>query len=231
MKRQIKWLLPILLVTAICGLVLFAYAMNESVTNLKFNHKYHTDEVGATCIQCHGSAREVKPGIRAVPSHEQCKECHEDDLKNACTKCHVGKEGGGFGKPVSHLSPDWQKIHGMEAAGKTTECNVCHQQSSCDQCHNGNNVVSGSPHPAGWRFNHATEAAFGGRCYTCHESSEKCVACHRASIPIPHALGSVWANPTTGGEHKDEAEKYMVTCLACHDMGKAEPTCARCHNK
>ncbi len=231
MRHSRKLLLPILIVIVLAASALIAFGMNESVTNLKFSHNYHHDEVGLACDKCHDATREVKPGIHALPQHAQCVECHEFAGKENCDFCHInGKKGGGFGKPTSHITPDWTKnLHGIEATARKTECWVCHNQSSCDACHNSTGVT-GKPHPAGYRFNHATDAAFGGRCLTCHETREYCTSCHRASIPMRHPLGSAWAN-LQGGAHRDEAQKFIETCLACHDVGKSEPTCARCHNK
>lgn len=228
MKKVI--LLLLLLLFAIGGSWL-VNAANESVTALKFSHSLHKETASMTCVQCHSEATEVKPGIRKNPGHNQCIECHDVTSKSECGMCHTDAiKGGGFGKPFNHTTPDWaNRVHGMDANVNVVECRVCHEQSSCDQCHS-NATRKLSPHGPNYLFNHATDAAMGGRCLSCHETRESCTSCHRATIPLRHPLGFSWANLEKGGNHAEEGRMYFESCLACHDQGANEPTCARCHN-
>ncbi len=173
-----------------------------------FAHELHD---GLTCDRCHGmfTAESVKPALPAVPD---CRLCHgEKDVQ-----------------PSDHDLVAWRGDHGLEAAFGTEECAVCHTQASCDECHQGVNLY-GSPHPVSWAFNHGIEAAWGGDCLACHETRETCTSCHRATLPVPHAFGPAWANAETGGDHSEEAAAFPEACITCHDLGGADPTCARCH--
>lgn len=220
-----------LLLFLICGTLWIVLAANESVTALKFSHSLHKQTAEMTCVQCHGSATEVKPGIRKNPDHQQCKECHDVENKQECKLCHTDEvKGGGFGKPFNHTTPEWSsRIHGLDANANLVECRVCHEQSSCDRCHSNATTNNLSPHSPNYLFYHSTDAAMGGRCLSCHETRKYCTDCHRNTIPIRHPFGYSWANTTTGGKHAEEGKFYFESCLACHDQDSTEPTCARCH--
>ncbi|MCX7834968.1 MAG: hypothetical protein N2450_02705 [bacterium] len=228
---MIRKILLLFLFTFILNTTWLVFGANESVTALKFSHTLHLQTVEMTCIQCHGSAKEVKAGVRKNPNHEQCKECHNTNNTNECNTCHVsGIKGGGFGKPFNHTSPEWNsRIHGLDASANLVECRVCHEQASCDQCHS-NSTSNLSPHSPNYIFQHSTDAAMGGRCLSCHETRQFCTDCHRKSIPIRHPLGYQWANTGAGGKHAEEGKLYFESCLACHDQSPQEPTCVRCHN-
>ncbi|MDK9699851.1 MAG: hypothetical protein OEM52_06900 [bacterium] len=229
MKKLSAYLILAIITLLVTGYIVTAQSASDMYIATKFTHKLHVEDNGMKCTDCHGKAVEVKPGVRMNPGHAQCIECHDVQEKNECAKCHTSAGiPSGFGKPASHLSFDWKQMHGTEAAMKVTECNVCHEPKSCDECHNGSKLTN-SPHPVGFRFNHAVDAAFGGRCLSCHETKAKCTDCHRREIPVRHAMGTLWANRNNGGEHVEEARMAMESCLACHDQGKTEPACVRCH--
>jgi len=193
-----------------------------------FSHQSHT-AAGVACADCHG---DIAAGLAQpqVPVMAACQSCHTQRAATLdCAKCHRGETP----KPADHLTAVWLDDHGLEALAGASNCTGCHQQSSCDNCHQGHNVfgAKGSPHPPGWLFNHFTDTDFGAECLSCHETRTKCVSCHRAMIPAPHSFGPAFANPETGGEHTEEFRASPQTCLACHDLGKRDPTCARCHSK
>lgn len=188
-----------------------------------FAHKSHIDK-GLDCATCHGRL-DFAGAVPSVPVMADCQSCHL--LRRApvgCEQCHQGKRP----LPAEHQLATWRQDHGWEASAATTDCASCHSQSSCDQCHQGLNLY-GSPHPPGWVFSHYADAAWGAECLSCHETRRSCTDCHRRSLPLAHPLGPDWANRTTGGEHRNQAEAFMESCLACHDLGAADPTCAKCH--
>ena len=192
-----------------------------------FAHQRH-NAAGIGCAECHG---EVAGGVQPqVPVMADCQSCHS--RKGAaleCAQCHQGATP----QPADHLTAAWLAEHGQEALAGSSDCAACHRQSSCDACHQGYNLAGakGSPHPVGWLFNHFAEADFGAECLSCHETRTSCVSCHRAMLPVPHSFGPEFADPVSGGEHSQEFEASPQACLACHDLGKMEPTCARCHVK
>jgi len=186
---------------------------------LQFGHKTHVGS-GLDCEKCHGKANSP-----TLPSNAICHTCHSADYQPLdCSVCHPGNPP----LPADHQLVTWQADHGLDAAMTTSDCSVCHEQAACDECHQGENLY-GNPHPPTWKFNHFAETSYGAECLTCHETRETCTNCHRASIPMPHPLGPDWANNASGGDHMEQAESLIESCLSCHDIGEDDPTCAKCH--
>lgn len=188
-----------------------------------FAHNMHTD---LKCSNCHGLVINDKVHLE-IPEMADCQTCHAKmNGPLECKVCHLGEEP----KPVDHKFSSWHQDHGMEASVGTSDCSQCHDQSTCDDCHQGENI-DGKPHPAGWVFNHFAEADFGGECMVCHESRETCTACHRSMNLMPHPYRDItFANENDGGSHKELAESFIETCISCHDVGGDDPTCSTCHN-
>ena len=186
---------------------------------LQFGHKAHVGG-GLDCEECHG-----KPNSPTLPTNAVCHTCHSVEYQPLdCSLCHSGSAP----RPVDHQLVTWTQDHGLDAAMSTSDCSVCHEQVTCDECHQGENLY-GSPHPPTWKFNHFAETSYGAECLTCHETRETCTECHRAVLPLPHPLGQVWANNVSGGDHMEDAKSFMESCLSCHDVGEDDPTCAKCH--
>lgn len=182
----------------------------------------HSAHDGVDCLTCHGNVSEHEP---VVPSMASCQECHVDDNGPLdCEACHEGERP----EPHDHELATWHVDHGLEASMRGNDCNMCHTQDSCDECHQGENLY-GTPHPPTWEFNHGIEANWSGECMVCHETRQTCTECHRSTLPVPHPFGLEYANLTDGGDHVEEATSFIEACLACHDVGESDPTCARCH--
>jgi hypothetical protein len=182
------------------------------VTLTSFYHKRHI-ESDLQCEKCHGVVgnAEYTP---LFPNNLECVMCHSAN----------------FVTPEDHHNLNWNEAHGLEAAFSSNDCSICHEQSSCDECHQGENI-HGVPHPPTWKFNHFAETSLGGECMVCHETRETCTSCHKALKLLPHELGPTWANSSDGGNHPEEAKTDMESCISCHDIGEADPTCARCHEE
>lgn len=190
---------------------------------MAFSHKEHVAQ-NPECITCHGDLN-IAGNQPSITDMSGCMTCHEN--KNAplnCEECHQGTKP----RPSDHLLVSWSQDHGMAASSGTSDCNLCHQQTSCDECHQGVNIF-GKPHPPTWKFNHFAESSFGGECLVCHETRESCTSCHRSMLPMPHVLGAVYANRNDGGEHVSEAKAFIEVCVSCHDVGN-DATCAKCHD-
>lgn len=189
-----------------------------------FAHKVHADEQKLDCTKCHGVVKSAGAQMQ-IPGMKDCQTCHlQANGPLECADCHLGAEP----KPADHKMATWKHDHGLEATFTTSDCAMCHTQQSCDECHQGE-LLDGRPHPAGWEFNHFTEASYGEDCLVCHETRTFCTDCHKVMTPLPHKLGAEWANYPNGGEHVDEARAFGETCISCHDLGGNDPTCARCH--
>lgn len=185
-----------------------------------FAHKQHRRE-DIDCSTCHANITSI--GMEpVVPGMQDCLACHHK--RNGplnCGECHQGKRP----KPNDHSFATWIQDHGLQASAGVTDCAMCHEQSGCDECHQGINLY-GNPHPPNWVFNHFAESSYGGECMVCHETREKCVNCHRATRPAPHPLNGSYSGET----HEEDARAFIEVCLACHDVGNADPTCVKCHD-
>ncbi len=177
----------------------------------KFSHKTHHN---LHCNDCHG-VLDTSDDEVVMPEMADCVSCH--DMMEPL--------------PLDHRAGMWVEEHGLEAAFAAEDCAICHTQASCDDCHQGTDVFGSgeSPHPPTYMFDHYVDASYGGECLVCHESYSECVSCHRSMIPTPHEIGPMYANNMDGGDHVEEVRAFPETCLACHDLGEQEPTCARCH--
>jgi len=183
-----------------------------------FGHEAHSK---LDCALCHG----VTTGEPSIPVMTDCQSCHLDQSGPLeCGECHEGKDP----VPLDHELTSWHIDHGIEASMRGDECAMCHTQNTCDECHQGENLY-GMPHPPTWKFNHGIEAAWSGECLSCHETRSECTECHRTMLPVPHPFGPAYANTSTGGAHVEDAQSFIESCLACHDVTGEEPTCARCH--
>jgi len=171
-------------------------------SDLVFSHKYHAEEAGAECSDCHGKVAEsVKGTDDLLPEMETCYSCHDEDM--ACESCHLQGEDPIILPRVEKYSEKFNhKIH--------TENNV-----SCEKCHtqiaNKEKVNSGMHLPVM------------NDCMTCHETPDElngCYSCHTQDenlIPQDHVAS--WKT-----EHGLFSESE-ASCQNCH----TESYCIDCH--
>lgn len=189
-----------------------------------FAHSSHVEQEIA-CAACHGAATAAAP---MMPGKADCRTCHEtaDDLAD-CRMCHAGDYEL---VPVNH-GPSWQNGHGLLARADQNACFQCHTQTTCQECHAGDNVRPRS-HSLNYAFNHGLDARGNEmQCSTCHQEPTYCSSCHIAErvLPTDHSQAG-WVSTTGGGRHATEGVFDMESCIACHDTGEADPSCARCHS-
>lgn len=189
----------------------------------RFAHAPHiTAELA--CAACHGAPEASRP---ALPGKPDCRVCHTTaDNLNDCGLCH----GPDFRlRPVDH-GPSWQNSHGLQARLDQTACYQCHTESTCQECHAGDNVRPRS-HRLNYAFDHALDARGNELlCATCHQEPTYCSSCHIAERVLPRDhFQSGWVSSSGGGRHATEGLFDLESCIACHDDGSAEPSCARCH--
>jgi hypothetical protein len=194
-----------------------------------FSHQKHI-QAGKDCKTCHAKiyqSTELGCICCMLPKMNDCIECHRAENKTLdCAACHYGNHP----LPGDMNATEWTRMHGLEASFNPEKFKYYFDEGYCEDCHQGLNL-KGEVHQPGWMFVHGDEALSGGDCLICHEDRSECSACHRAQLPVPHPLGDpTFANPYTGGDHREDAEAFFESCLACHDQGSASPTCARCHN-
>jgi len=189
----------------------------------RFAHAPHL--VGdLTCSACHGEPAAAQP---ALPGKPDCRVCHEtaDDYGD-CRLCHAAEQSL---RPASH-STTWTNGHGLLAREDQGLCYQCHTETTCQECHAGDNVRPRS-HRLNYAFDHSIEARGNEmQCATCHQEPTYCSNCHIAErvLPMDHSQGG-WVNLSDGGRHAIEGLFSLENCIACHDTGAAEPSCAQCH--
>ncbi len=196
----------------------------------KFNHKLHIDN-GATCASCHtniADKSEVNSGMH-LPVMDDCMDCHETPETTAgCYKCHTLDQEL---KPVDHALT-WNHSHGVAAQSGSQNCNSCHTEQFCTECHYGENLQS-ETHPADFIATHGM--AFVMResdCGQCHDNKNDCIDCHRYVNnikPVNHNI-STWKEKIQKDdifEHAAEAKADPEICTVCHVQN--DPVCLDCH--
>ena len=138
-------------------------------------------------------------------------------------------------KPASHVL-DFNHNHAVLAriAEKETSANMnsnsCHQQSFCQDCHEGDNLNRFS-HPLNYEFTHSLDAISKKvDCTSCHVDRQFCNDCHTENnlMPFNHTVGWVNNIPGDGGRHSIEAMTDLENCASCHESN-AETVCQPCH--
>jgi hypothetical protein len=178
------------------------------------------------CAACHGDPALPRP---AYPGKPDCRVCHDtaDDYAG-CAMCHTADMPL---RPADH-DQAWINLHGAEARFDQASCAACHSETTCQECHGGDNVRPRS-HELNYEFNHALDAR--GKemeCATCHSDPDYCASCHAAQriYPTDHSQTG-WVNMTDGGRHATEGLFDIESCIACHSAGAQEPSCAQCHGR
>jgi len=195
----------------------------------KFPHSKHVgDEI--SCDRCHaGVAASANIFEKHLPPMATCMDCHKvTDQTSDCFTCHSQGENL---KPIDHQVV-WKASHGVAANTEKEECQGCHTENYCVDCHLKDNLDH-RVHPLNFVNNHALQARGNkDNCYTCHEEQAFCVDCHQQRMVMPrnHSTAN-WSNAKTGGGHARAAKLDLDSCLSCHSDAQGDPVCILCHNK
>jgi c(7)-type cytochrome triheme protein len=146
-------------------------------TRPTFSHKAHLGR-GAECATCHkGLENVVGPvTVKNMPVMDNCLTCHND--KKASPECSLCHSDLSLIKPATHKTVRFLKEeHGRDARFSSVECEKCHRQTWCDQCHLGQ--LSTRIHSPNYLATHGREAERGDKnCALCHEVQNQCEKCH-----------------------------------------------------
>lgn len=223
-RRRIKLLALVLALGVVVSLCLVAGIGVSAAPPEPIYHDLHVKDQGLDCEGCHA------PNLTIA--RDACQECHDSAEVEGLVKQFTDQVTQiGLPPPPPDHTQDFRRGHGPFASVDPTRCTRCHQERHCQDCHEGVNL-QGNIHPLNFRDTHRFEAEGNEQdCLVCHESRQFCVDCHQQERLLPHPLGSSWAN-TEGGAHTTEAAMNLETCLACHDLGSADPVCTRpgCHD-
>jgi hypothetical protein len=192
--------------------------------NEKFNHEVHAEN-DIDCAKCHAGVegKEVVTSGVHLPDMDNCMQCHQTPAKiEGCYLCHTRDEQL---IPADH-SGDWTQSHGMYSESGAQNCNSCHRETYCTDCHQGENLMN-EAHPPNFIATHPTSYAIGeSDCASCHQGRDYCIECHmevNRVLPANHMMPD-W----NGHEHAREARANFDNCVVCHTEN--DMSCQTCHN-
>jgi hypothetical protein len=181
------------------------------------------------CESCHISTANLLPVSHRVPSWRESHRFAANSINANCAMCH-----------------------------DNTSCQECHVSTTMITENNSknnffkpyepNNFVDGTKqqkitrvHVLGYQFTHGIDAkGKTDECRTCHNIETFCAKCHQGndgdfSLGGIEPASHLEPNFVTigvgsgGGIHAIMARRDMETCVACHDVQGADPTCITCH--
>ena len=175
---------------------------------------------------------------QAVAQKQDHKEYAE--MKPAeCNDCHKAE-----GIAPNHDS-DWVRGHRVLASKATKNCDQCHAQKFCLDCHSGGGTgddlatenfgrdYKPKSHRSDWIDIHAIKAADNPQnCQRCHDV-KYCEQCHAKfpggdlRIKSHRPLGSSGQQFTWNTNHSTEARRNLQSCQTCHPEGDV---CIQCHS-
>jgi hypothetical protein len=192
----------------------------------------HNDKSGATnaCESCHKSTVNLLPqshrDVSFIKTHKfkandvsaDCVMCHNNN-NNSCENCHAASGVKAANTPDDFIQP-----------------------------HAPNNFSDGAKkqkltrvHELNYRFSHGIDVKTKRLdCASCHNTEDFCQTCHQANgkdyamngiMPASHLKNDFFTigRGTGGGEHARLAKRDIESCIACHDVQGADPTCITCH--
>ncbi len=175
---------------------------------VKFNHKFHVTEAGLACTDCHvaaGKSKSVTDNLH--PGHDQCQQCHEDQLANTCGYCHLNPDNI---EPRTVPVRELVFSHEKHVAMKDVQCTTCHAGIEADTTSS------------------ATHLPAMDKCTTCHNNvtaGNVCETCHTnlATLLPPDHLQSDFRR-----FHGETVRlgTLNVECASCH----SESFCQECHD-
>jgi hypothetical protein len=206
---------------------------------------------GASCANCHAqtscrschqgtlgakSIRELPapsrgngPGVQLVVERGKLLDAPARATDPAVTirVSAAGEKGGG--KVVQVHPAGFSTNHGADAASGRSTCTGCHEQRTCQSCHEG---TSGNRrfHTSGYMGKHAADA-YGQEknCSSCHNTESFCRSCHVQNGMNAKGNGNVAAHtgqPVWLLQHGEAARQGLVGCTTCHQ----QRDCLRCHS-
>ncbi|MFY9341816.1 MAG: cytochrome c3 family protein [Planctomycetota bacterium] len=222
------------------GDVYKAARVSELGDEVIFSHRQHATKP-IECQTCHqGIATNDAVGVSLAVGMRDCQTCHrEQNVANECATCHQTQRIDVA--PSSHAF-HWKKVHGatarMRSDATVNDCAMCHQESSCRQCHEAE-----APDNHGEYFRrrgHGLHARMDRQnCAACHRA-DSCDECHRDTRPVSHvgAFGGARSNHCVGC-HLPLQTNECATChkgTPSHDLAPRVPpshapgmNCRQCH--
>ncbi|MFO7444855.1 MAG: cytochrome c3 family protein [Ignavibacteriaceae bacterium] len=193
----------------------------------------HNDMAAASnaCESCHISTVNLLPqshkDIAFIRTHKfdandvnaDCIMCH-DNNNNTCQDCHVAS--------------------GIDAPNTANNFFQPYSPNTFSDGAKKQNI--NRVHEFNYRFLHGIDAkSKRAECESCHETTDFCASCHQGEngdyalggiMPASHLNRSqfiIGGIGSGGGEHARLAKRDIESCVSCHDVQGADPTCLSCH--
>jgi len=213
-------------------------AESPRASNLTFRHEPHAFD----CATCHLPSGAEGLAPVSIPQPTVCLGCHAPQVnshleaREMCQTCHVpavespifAQGMSGLPKPESHEYGDFYRNHRDLAATSPDYCAVCHTESSCTSCHDGQNTPGF--HPINFLASHGPEAY--GRtsdCSACHNAEAFCRTCHMSlGLNDASGMGAAYHNDQSFWilSHAPAARQDLESCVSCHQ----QTDCLQCHS-
>lgn len=178
-----------------------------------FPHKYHVEEEGLACTDCHAAAPSSRASADALlPESAVCRDCHEEGAVTMSPPAAVRDLEFDHAHHVADLGIDCETCHRglreerVRAAGylpAMDQCMTCHNGGAaprdCESCHRVDRAaLRPASHGAGWKAEHGPLARIAdASCVPCHAVSD-CQECHDGALLVEQAsLGAARQIPFT----------------------------------
>jgi hypothetical protein len=219
-------------------------------SDLIFSHKFHVEEVGSGCTDCHDPAEESEKATdNLLPAEETCLACH-DQSETSCDFCHSSKDPGKSFYRIQSTSfkfshknhiqkgKDCLTCHkGIENKTRVSEklltvprsiCLECHENvdysenpDNCYLCHEKTISLKPADHHVNWNKEHGIVSE-GDRnnCNHCHQKNY-CLSCHEGDN-LDHLIHPL----NFRNNHGIFATGNKDNCMTCH---QTNAFCQDCH--
>ena len=230
--------------------ILYVLVYAQEKDKLIFSHKFHAEEAGAACSDCHDVALESQSvSDNLLPSMETCYNCHDEE-DTECTVCHTNPDEAVESQRIIDLKANFaHQVHAKsdndcanchagvekeEFAGTVDyipsrdHCTDCHgvadfseEKYLCIECHNAQFDFVPSDHTLIWKNNHGVVAQVEeGSCTHCHQNNY-CTNCHEGDN-----LDRLSHPLNFGNNHGIAAKGNVQDCQTCH---QEQAFCIECH--
>lgn len=194
-------------VSIFVGSILFVLAYAQEKDKLIYSHKFHIEEAGAECTDCHTNVLEgTSASDNLLPAMETCYNCHDEDDTD-CTVCHTNPDEAVESQRITDLKANFaHRVH----VKSVEDCSKCHAGIEKEESAGTVDFVPSRDH-----------------CIDCHGSADfseekyLCVKCHTSEfnfIPAGHTL--IWKQ-----NHGVSAAVEQESCAHCHQNNY----CVNCH--
>lgn len=213
---------------------------------LIFSHKYHAEDVGAVCSECHPVEASDLASDNLLPDMDSCYKCHDSETE--CGVCHKDPDNAvAYPRITDYIAKFSHKTH----SEKEIECGKCHEDVSasenilekhlpsmqdcmtchpmtagsdyCYVCHDTKEDLKPSDHNLAWEKDHGL-LSYGkqGECSSCHHEN-MCLECHQ-NDNLDHKVHPL----NYENNHGIYAKGNKDNCYTCHEELSF---CLDCHRQ